>query len=498
MMNKKKIGRYEVTEVIEEGRMATVYLATDPMMGRSVAIKVIAAEKSKDERHRALFLREARAIARLQDKSVVPVHDFGFLDGDQPYLVMRYMPGGTLADLLEGERPLSLQRTLEVLKNIAHSLTIAHRQNIIHRDLKPNNILLDSEGDTYLSDFGIAHIAGQTTFEGIKGTPYYMAPEQWEALKPTPQTDVYQLGIMAYQMLTGQLPFRGNQLQLMAAHLTKEIPPFPEMDPPLPAGCWRVLAKATANKPEARYKTPMEFVLALEKFIKADQMAAGLFEDMRFSRLSGQMMRNIIIGLAGIVGMVVIFGFVIRPYLLADSSTPTPTITAVPTESSVEPTNTIEAEPLVEPTTPPTNTSTPIPPTQTPTTAPTSTPTLTPTLTPTASITPTLTPTPCAPLEEWVVYTVQEGDSYSLLASLTSVTADSIRLANCIEDEDAFLIAGQRIRLPIIPATRIPMLSSPNATSPPTNGTPQPTNPPQPTSPPQPTNPPQPTATADR
>ena len=450
MIISKTIGRYEVTEVIEEGRMAIVYLATDPMMKRSVAIKVIAAEKSKDEKHRALFLREAQAIARLQDKSVVPVHDFGFLDEKDPYLVMRYMRGGTLADLLKDEKPLPIETTLNVLKTIAHALTIAHRQNIIHRDLKPSNILLDENGETYLSDFGIAHIAGQTTFEGIKGTPYYMAPEQWEAKKPTPQTDVYQLGIMAYQMLTGKRPFSGNQLQLMAAHLTKEIPPFPELDPPLPQGCWRVLAKATSSKPEARYKTPMEFVLALEKFIDVDQTASGLFNEVlspaKFVYLWW---------VGGLVGGVILAGlmlFGVRRFsqlpFVVENNTPTVTVTEIPptlTNTALPPslTPTTEPSPTVEPS--PTTTATMM-----------LTNTAVPTHTATPTITPTFSPTPCVPLQDWLEYTIQPGDSLSLLAAYSGVSKESILLANCIEEEDPILIVASKLRLPIIPPTRTP------------------------------------------
>src|SRR5574341_1685634 len=174
------IGRYQIRAELGRGGMATVYHALDPRFEREVAIKVLPREFLHDPRFRARFEREARAIAALQHPAIVPVHDFGEQDG-QPYLVMRYMPGGSLADRIQ-RGPLSLSEAARILSHLAPALDAAHRRGLIHRDLKPGNILFDEYDNPYLSDFGIVKIVEEsahlTGTGGLVGTPAYMSPEQ--------------------------------------------------------------------------------------------------------------------------------------------------------------------------------------------------------------------------------------------------------------------------------------------------------------------------------
>ena len=209
----KQIDRYRITERLGMGGMAVVYKAYDTRLERDVALKLIRTESIPQDQHERLlkrFEREAKSQARFSHPNIVSVHDYGEVDG-APYLVMEYIPGGTLKDRIPG--PVEYQQAVEWMIPIADALRYAHnhRPPTIHRDIKPGNILFDGEGRPILTDFGIAKIleTDEATLTGTGlgvGTPEYMAPEQWKG-QASPATDQYALGVVLYELLTGQKPY---------------------------------------------------------------------------------------------------------------------------------------------------------------------------------------------------------------------------------------------------------------------------------------------------
>jgi serine/threonine-protein kinase len=210
----ERIGRYEIKGEVGRGGMATVYRGYDPRFGREVAVKVLPPALLHDPQFRARFEREAQTVATLEHPAIVPVHDFGEEDG-RLYLVMRLMVGGSLADKLQ-QGPITIEEAARIFGRLATALDSAHLRGIVHRDLKPANILFDQWDEPYLSDFGIVKLmegdsATLTGTGGILGTPAYMSPEQVlgnEALDG--RSDVYALGVILYEALSGQRPYKSD------------------------------------------------------------------------------------------------------------------------------------------------------------------------------------------------------------------------------------------------------------------------------------------------
>ena len=264
------IGRYEVIQELGQGGMAMVYLARDPYMKRQVAVKVLPRQFTFDPQFRTRFQREAEVIATLEHPHIVPVHDFGEHE-DQPFIVMRYMSGGTLADLLS-KGPLSLSEIATLFERIGSAVDYAHSLGVIHRDIKPGNILFDTRGGTCLSDFGIAKIAEATaafTGTGIIGTPSYMSPEQAQGEKNLDgRCDVYSLGVVLFQALTGQLPFNADTpMGVAMAHIIEPVPSLLELRPDLPPAFEAVIRKALEKDPAKRYQTASELTQAFKQAI---------------------------------------------------------------------------------------------------------------------------------------------------------------------------------------------------------------------------------------
>ena len=268
----KKLRAYEITEEIGSGGMATVFRAYQPSMDRHVAIKVIRSSILHDRALRERFQREARLIARLEHPHLLPVYDF---DGehDPPYIVMRYLDGGTLKQVQQrGSVPRG--EFLYILRQLAGALDYAHRQNIVHRDLKPSNVMIDKEGNAFLTDFGIARAAGadkDLTGTGLMiGTPGYMAPEQARGDGQADRAaDIYSLGVMAFESLTGSAPYdHENSFDIILAHMKSPIPKASERARDLPRGVDGVLAQALAKDPKRRFATATEFVDALTNALK--------------------------------------------------------------------------------------------------------------------------------------------------------------------------------------------------------------------------------------
>lgn len=271
-MAPRNIGRYEVKSELGRGGMATVFLATDPLIGRAIAVKVLPREFLHDPSFRGRFEREARTIAMLEHPAIVPIYDFGEQDG-QPYLVMRYMKGGTLGDRIENG-PLPVAEAAEILKRLGSALDHAHNRGVIHRDLKPGNILFDESGRAFLSDFGIVKLAQATatfTGESIIGTPAYMSPEQVHGDKEIDgRSDIYTLGVILFEMLTGQMPFRAETpAKLMMAHVLTPVPRILDVRPDLPLGTNEVLDKALAKERDKRFTTAGDLSTALEDTLSA-------------------------------------------------------------------------------------------------------------------------------------------------------------------------------------------------------------------------------------
>jgi len=265
------LGRYHILEQLGEGGMATVYKAYDTRLERDVAVKVILPQRKFSETFLKRFEREAKALARLSHPNIVKVLDCGEQDG-LPFLVMEYLPGGTLKQKLG--KPLDWQGAACLLIPIAHALEYAHQQKIVHRDVKPANILLTQSGEPMLTDFGIAKILESEetvdltgTGVGI-GTPEYMAPEQGLGQPVDARTDIYALGTVLYEMVTGRKPYRADTP--MAVLLKKATEPLPrptQFVPGLPEALERVLLKALARDPQNRYQDCATFIAALEALL---------------------------------------------------------------------------------------------------------------------------------------------------------------------------------------------------------------------------------------
>jgi len=259
-----KLRGYQLKEQIGSGSFGVVYRAQQPAVGREVAIKIILPKYANDPGFIRRFEVEAQTIARLEHPRIVPLYDY-WREPDNAYLVMRLLRGGSLADNLnDGLEP---ERAMQVVSHLAAGLEAAHRQGIIHRDLKPSNILLDEEGNAYLSDFGIAQDVARdihlTDAGAIVGSPAYIAPEQLLNEPVTPLTDLYSLGLVMFMLLTGQHPYRDTPLSAMMYKLVHEsLPPVQALKPALPAAVNDVIQKATARMPADRFASALELAEA--------------------------------------------------------------------------------------------------------------------------------------------------------------------------------------------------------------------------------------------
>ncbi len=286
-MSLKKIERYEIKEELDRGGMANVFIAYDPLFRREVAIKVIPREWLHKPEFRQRFNREAKIIANLEIQSVVPVYDFGEYKG-QPFLVMRYMQGGSLDERIKAA-PLPFSETVQIIRKLAPALDEAHRQGIVHRDLKPKNILFDTREGVYLTDFGIAKILDNvvsSTGDAIIGTPYYMSPEQASGHKIDHHSDIYSLGVVLYEMLTGIQPYKANTpMGTAVMHILEPVPRILEQKPDLPLAVDDVIVKAMAKNPADRYNSAHEMFVALgsildnQKRDEATLVSSAVVED---------------------------------------------------------------------------------------------------------------------------------------------------------------------------------------------------------------------------
>jgi serine/threonine protein kinase len=271
-MKPRNIGRYQIKAELNRGGMSVVYLAHDPVIGRDVAIKMLPRSLQDQPALRMRFEREAHTVAALEHPAIVPVYDFGEEDG-QPYLVMRYMPGGSLADLLTYGR-LNLPDAVRIVQRLAAALDEAHGRGVVHRDIKPGNILFDTHGEAFLTDFGIVKLyegePGAQTLTGsvVLGTPAYMSPEQALGKPIDRRSDVYSLGAVLYEMLTGVPPYKGpTSISVAMKHVVEPVPNPREYRPELSEACIAVVEKAMAKDPDARFATAGQMAAAFAQAV---------------------------------------------------------------------------------------------------------------------------------------------------------------------------------------------------------------------------------------
>jgi serine/threonine-protein kinase len=253
----KTLGRYEIESLIGEGGMGRVYKARDPAIGRTVAIKTLNVdlEPAQFEEFKQRFFREARTAGRLQHSNVVTIYDVGEQDG-LAYITMEYVEGKTLREVMDAESPLKVDTACRIAAEVAAGLAVAHRQGVVHRDVKPSNIMVGPGGTVKLMDFGIARLPeGMRTRTGlVLGSPTYIAPEQIVGVPVDGRYDLFSLGIVLYEMLTGAVPFRGNGVGELLFNVLNYIHAPPSLhNSRVPAVFERILARALAKHPDDRY-----------------------------------------------------------------------------------------------------------------------------------------------------------------------------------------------------------------------------------------------------
>jgi serine/threonine protein kinase len=266
----KQFGQYQIVAPLGEGGMAAVYKAYQPAMERYVAIKVLPRHMSTSEEFILRFRREAKMLAQLQHVHILPVFDYGEQDG-YPYIVMPFVPSGTLADILKNNR-LSLSEVRRILTQIGDALSYAHGRGMIHRDIKPSNILVDDRGNCLLTDFGLARMTEEparlTSSGAVMGTPAYMSPEQGTGANIDQRSDIYSLGIILYEMLTGRVPYTAETpVAIVFKHLQDPLPSVRKYNSNLPESVELVLLKTLAKSAGDRYQTAQDFIRALQNAI---------------------------------------------------------------------------------------------------------------------------------------------------------------------------------------------------------------------------------------
>lgn len=459
-MKNRKLGKYEILDRLGRGGMAEVYRAYHASLDRYVAVKVLHSFLSDDPEFKARFEKEAQNIAKLRHPNIVQVYDFEYdTDSDSYYMVMELIEGPTLRDMLykgseEQATPLRLSEALRVIRQAAAALSYAHQRNMIHRDVKPANLMIDTKDNNrvVLTDFGIAKLMTGAQFTmsgGMVGTPAYMSPEQGMGESGDERSDLYSLGVILYQMLTGALPYDGETpLALMLSHMNDPIPSARMLNPHLPPAVDKVLHKLMAKVPEERYQSAEALIdsldiletapsrldpatLVLPKLpSKADdkeQLHTLVLTDTGRTKREKPRQRNwlalllVVFALLGIsgYGLGVAAGQFPMPEIMVSllaSPTPSPTLTPTATE-----TPTFTMTPSATATETATSTATP---------TATATATLTPTATPTATLTPTAEATPTETATPPPTAFVTSMPTLNLTATAAAVRAATLAACN--------------------------------------------------------------------
>lgn len=291
----EKIGKYEVRGLIGRGAMGAVYLGHDPFIDRPVAIKVCASDKMEADASgvvaRKMFFNEAQAAGALDNPNIVRIYDAGEANGE-PYIVMEYVDGAdTLRTYTKRRKLLPIADVLRLMHQCAQALDYAHRRGVLHRDIKPANLMLNKEGEVKIGDFGIAQQthSDKTQLLGGMGTPMYMSPEQACDEKLTNQTDLYSLGVVMYELLTGNPPFSPGTLAGLINKIVTDAPtPVREIRPEVPEAVAEIVARAMEKKPEKRYESGADFAADLAKLMEdASRSPAEFTEEQQFEAARG-------------------------------------------------------------------------------------------------------------------------------------------------------------------------------------------------------------------
>ncbi|MBU1751155.1 MAG: protein kinase [Chloroflexi bacterium] len=371
MMDALLNGRYRLIELVGAGGMAQVYQARDTLLERPVAVKLLRPQYAADEPFLARFLQEARSAANLSHPNIVAVYDVGedTLPGEatsRPYIVMEYVAGRDLKTLIQAEAPLSVARALDIGAQIALALAHAHDAGLIHRDVKPQNVLLTRDGRAKVTDFGIARALATSSISEagvVLGTVHYLSPEQAAGDPATPLSDVYALGVILYEMLTGQLPFTGETPVAVAVKHLQEEPPSPrERNPLLPPPVEDLVLQAMDKDPARRFASAAEMAQALMAYRDLGYEATTAHRPVRRgrSRYGGSrragprlswasaILGGALVGLLALAAAAVLLGWqAVQSANAPAASTPVAAASAIPAPPTPLPTATSQPRPIM-------------------------------------------------------------------------------------------------------------------------------------------------------
>ena len=332
MSNGTKIGQYEIVSELGSGGMATVYKAFQRSLNRFVALKLLPDTLARDRAFVERFVREARIAASLKHPNIVTIYEIS--DAAPYFIAMEYIEGGSIATLIRNQGAMDPLRVAAILRQVADALDVAHSRQVIHRDLKPSNIMLDERGRAILTDFGIARAMDATklTQTGtVMGTPEYMAPEEIQGQTASAHSDIYALGIVVYEMLTGRTPFRAETpLALMHQHVYNAPPSLRQFNPQLSSHIERIVNKAIAKKPAERFESAGSFGSAFEAAVSAAKGSNSTKSTVVTPTLPQRVSPVFLIGILAAV-LVLIVAFV---FFLTRPSDITPQVAAIPTATS--------------------------------------------------------------------------------------------------------------------------------------------------------------------
>lgn len=407
------LGQFQIIQELGRGGMAVVYKAYQPALQRYVALKVLPRQFAYEEDFVKRFRQEAIAAARLRHPNIVTIYDVG-QEGDIQYIVMELLEGQSLARLIRQTGPMPPARVINLISQVAAALDYAHKQGFVHRDIKPGNVMVDASDHATLTDFGIARAMGATRLTqtgAMIGTPEYMAPEQVRGQPVDHRADIYALGIVCYEMLSGRTPFSGDTATVLYKQAHEAPPPLPQLAPSTPPAMVAAIARALAKNPDERFQSAGEFAAALTAAtvpptVRARPAVPAAPPPAAKGGLPGWLGWAIGGGVALLLCLALVVGAaLVAPALgkatptpaiiIAANQTPTPTPTqqAGPVTVTPAPASTTPApKPTTPAPLPPTSTDTPVPPTHTSTHTPAPTRTSLP-----PTHTPTHTPVPTTP-----------------------------------------------------------------------------------------------------
>lgn len=259
--------RYQIARMIGEGGMANVYLAVDTILERKVAVKILRGDLADDEKFVRRFQREAISASSLSHPNIVEMYDVGE-DNGKYFIVMEYLEGKTLKNLIKRRGALTVHEVIDIMKQLLSAISHAHASYIIHRDIKPQNVLILDDGTVKITDFGIAMALNSnelTQTNSVMGSVHYLPPEQANGSGATIKSDIYSLGILMYELLTGKIPFKGeNAVEIAIKQMKEQIPSVCKINPETPQSLENIILKACAKNPKNRYETVTEMYNELE------------------------------------------------------------------------------------------------------------------------------------------------------------------------------------------------------------------------------------------